>query len=253
MSLTLDHYAHMDSPIHRWDPRFKLIGFLALIFAFSFVRELHLLPAMLLVTVCTYVASGLPGSFILGRLRYPSLFLLVVVLILPFVSGDTVLFGIGPLDVHEEGLKSAVLIATRFLCILTVGLIMFGTAPFVTSVKAMRALGLPAIMADVVMLAFRYLFEIEEYLHRMEIALRLRGFRSRRLSIRGFSTLAWLGGSILVRSYERSEWVYRAMIMRGYGQATISRSDFKSTATDIILFGVVIIVAVAFVVWDILL
>ncbi|MBT4511029.1 MAG: cobalt ECF transporter T component CbiQ, partial [Chloroflexi bacterium] len=126
-------------------------------------------------------------------------------------------------------------------------------APLLTSIKAMRSLGLPAILADMTLLTFRYLFEIGNYLHQMETALRLRGFQARRFSRRGFSTLAWLGGSILVRSYERSEWIYKAMIMRGYGQdVNISQGSFQSSARDILALGLLILLAGGFVTAQIL-
>ena len=248
MKFVLDQHAHLNSPIHRWDPRFKLIGFLSLIFAFSFISELYLLPAMAMATLSIFTISRIPGTFILNRLRYPSFFVFVVVIMLPFISGSDVLFSIGPLDVNQEGVEAAIIISVRFFSILTLGLILFGTAPLLTSIKAMRSLGLPAILADMTLLTFRYLFEIGNYLHQMETALRLRGFNARRFSPRGFSTLAWLGGSILVRSYERSDWVYKAMIMRGYGQASdISQSDFKARPLDIMGLGLVIFIAIGFV------
>lgn len=248
MKFILDQHAHLDSPIHRWDPRMKLVAFLILIFAFSFVDELYLLPAMALTTAVIFTISRIPISFILARLRYPSFFLFVVVIMLPFLSGSDVLFNIGPLEVNEEGCEAALVISVRFFSIITLGLILFGTAPLLTSIKAMRSLGLPAILADMTLLTFRYLFEIGNYLHQMETALRLRGFQAKRFSLRGFSTLAWLGGSILVRSYERSEWIYRAMIMRGYGQnAAISESSFQISIRDILGLGLLVLVASGFV------
>ncbi len=244
MKFILDQHAHLNSPIHRWDPRFKMIGFILLIFTFSFISQLYLLPAMVLVTFTILWISKLPWSFVLNRLRYPSFFVAVVIILLPFISGDSVLFEIGPVDIKEEGIESALLIAVRFISILVLGIILFGTAPLLTSIRAMRSLGLPSILADMTLLTFRYLFEIGNYLHQMETALRLRGFNARRFSPRGFGTLAWLGGSILVRSYERSEWVYKAMIMRGYGQKTdISESHFKAGPYDI--SGLVILALIA--------
>ena len=253
MEFTFDQHSNLNSPIHRWDPRFKLVGFLLLIFAFSFVQELYILPAIILVTITLFTTSKIPVSFILARLRYPSLFLFAVVISLPFISGSDVLFSIGPLEVNREGTEAALLISVRFFSILTLGLILFGTAPLLTSIKAMRALGLPAILADMTLLTFRYLFEIGNYLHQMETALRLRGFQSRRISRRGFSTLAWLSGSILVRTYERSEWVYKAMIMRGYGQAaSIEQNTFKASVRDIIVLCLFVIISVGFVTAQIL-
>ncbi len=252
MKLGFDEYAHLDSPLHRWDTRFKLIGLMVLIFAFSFIRDLRMLPAMVVVTVTILIISRLPVSFMASRLRYPSFFLLVLVIILPFISGHTVVMSIGPLDIRQEGLVSVLLIATRFLCILTVGLVMFSTAPFLTSVKAMRALGLPVILTDMTLLAFRYLYEIGDNLQRMRTAMRLRGFRAKRFSSRGLSILASLGGSILVHSYERSEWVYKAMILRGYGHTTRAQDEFQANSHDIIALVLTLLVAGGFVVGAIL-
>lgn len=252
MKFGFDEYIHLGSPLHRWDPRYKLIGLLALIFSFAFVRDLRMLLAMVLVTAALYIISRLPVSFMLTRLRYPSFFLLVVILMLPFLSGQTILVSIGPFDVRQEGLLAALLIATRFLSILTVGLVLFSTAPFLTTIKAMRAIGLPSILTDMALLAFRYIFEIGDYLHRMETSMRLRGFRERRFSIQGLGILAWMGGSILVRSYERSEWVYKAMILRGYGHAAHPRNEFQACPGDMIALGVTLLIAAGFIVGDIL-
>ena len=74
MKFGFDEYIHLGSPLHRWDPRFKLIGLMALIFSFAFVRDLRMLLAMVLVTAALYISSRLPVSFMLTRLRYPSFF-----------------------------------------------------------------------------------------------------------------------------------------------------------------------------------
>lgn len=252
MNFGIDEYANLESPLHRWDPRFKLIGLLALIFAFSFVQDLRILPAMLLITALIYGASRLPVSFMLTRLRYPSFFLLVVVILLPFLSGEEVIANIGPFDIKQEGLVAVLLIATRFLCILTIGLVIFGTTSFLINLKAMRALGLPAILTDMALLTFRYIHEIGGYLHRMKTAMRLRGFRSRHFSLKGVVTLAWLGGSILVRSYERSEWIYRAMITRGYGHGKSNKDEFKAGYTDILTLALVFFIASGFITGEVL-
>ena len=82
--------------------------------------------------------------------------------------------------------------------------------------------------------------------------MRLRGFHERRFSRHGLGILAWLGGSILVRSYERSEWVYKAMILRGYGNAGRQQDEFRASSRDVIALGVTLLVAVGFVAGDIL-
>lgn len=258
MKRGLDAYAHLDSPIHRWEPRSKLVALFALIFAFSFVRELSLLPAMLAVTLTYFVASKLPLSFLGRRLRYPGFFLLAIALLLPFTVGDTVIMQLGFLALRQEGLVALLLIATRFLCILTVGIVLFGTAPFLTNIKAMRALGLPQLLTDMTLLAYRYIEQFAEDLMTMQRAMRLRGFRARKLSRRNLSVLASLAGSLLVRSYEQSEQVYKAMILRGYGRATGNRPHpkdkrFRVSMRDAIALGITLSVAIGFVVAEIVL
>lgn len=253
MKRGLDTYAYLKSPIHRWEPRCKLVALLALIFAFAFVQQLILLPAMVIVTLVYYGVSRLPGSFLLKRLRYPGFFLAAIAILLPFTVGDTVIWQLGFLALRQEGLLALALIVTRFLCILTVGLILFGTAPFLTSIKAMRSLGLPPVLADMTLLSYRYIEQFGEDLARMQTAMRLRGFRANRLSRRNLTVLASLAGSLLVRSYEQSQQVYQAMILRGYGVTQRRRQQFKTHASDLITFLVTCFVAFGFVVAEIIL
>ncbi|NEP00719.1 MAG: cobalt ECF transporter T component CbiQ [Symploca sp. SIO2E9] len=227
MKHRLDAYANLDSPIHHWETRYKLVALLSLIFAFSFVQQLSLLPAMVIVTLTFYKLSKLPGSFLLTRLRYPGLFLASIALLLPFSVGSEVIFQIGFLAVRQEGLLSLVLVVTRFLCILTVSLIIFGTAPFLNHIKAMRSLGLPAILADMTLLSYRYIEQLADDLVIMKRAMQLRGFRPTKLNPRNLRVLASLAGTLLVRSYEQSERVYKAMILRGYGYAPQNLSEHR--------------------------
>ncbi len=254
MKLAIDEYASLNSPFHRWDPRYKLVGLIILIFAFSFIRDLRLLLAMVLVTAAIYIISGLPARFILRWLRFPSFIILVIVLTLPFLSGEQVIASLGPLALRQEGLLAALLIAVRFACIVTVGItLLVGTTHLLNSIKAMRALGLPLIMADMALLTFRYLNELGQDLSLMLTSMRLRGFRQRSLSPAGLRTFAWLSGSLLVRSYERSEWVYRAMILRGYGQSSRPQGEYQARPRDALILGAIVLTAAALVAGDVLL
>ncbi|MBE9506469.1 MAG: cobalt ECF transporter T component CbiQ [Chloroflexi bacterium] len=247
MNLGLDEYAHLDSPLHRWEPRCKFVGLIVLIFAFSFVQDLRLMLAVLAVTFALYVVSRLPLSFLLSRLRAPGFFLLIMVILLPLFSGSTVLLHIGPLALRREGCLDLLLVVTKFVSILAIGLVLFGTAPFLITIKAMRALGLPSVLSDMTLLSYRYLYEIGDDLEAMETAMGLRGFRTRRLSGRAVGVLASLAGSILVRSYEQSERVYRAMVLRGYGRSPRPRDEFETDSRDVVLLGTVLLVAAVFV------
>lgn len=226
MKFALDQYAHLKSPVHQWEPQCKLIGLMALIFAFAFVHQVSLLPAMGGITILIYALSRLPLSFWVNRIRYPGLFLLGVVVLLPFLSGNTVIWQWGWLTLRQEGLMAMVLVVCRFLSILTLGLVLFGTTTFITLIRTMRSLGLPATLADLLLLSYRYLFEVAENLSQMRRSMRLRGFQSQSRSPFWFipnwqdlNRFASLVGTLFIRSYEQSERLYQAMRLRGYGQA----------------------------------
>ncbi|WP_416669099.1 cobalt ECF transporter T component CbiQ [Egbenema bharatensis] len=252
---TFDQYAHLSSPIHRWQPRLKLIGLGALIFAFAAVTDLRLILPMLGVTGLLYLLSNLPGRFLLNRLKYPGYFLLGIVLLLPFLSGQTILWQWGWLTVRQEGVLAMVLIVSRFLCIMILTIVLLGTTSFLTTIKAMRSIGLPAILTDMTLLTYRYLYDIAEMFATMQQSMRLRGFRSQsrskwfgRQDLQQFATLT---GTLLIRSYEQSERVYKAMKLRGYGAPrsvdSVHPGTTKGTIWDQVGLATTLSIALSFV------
>ena len=226
MKLSLDRYAYLKSPIHSWQQEYKLIGLLSLIFAFSFVKNLILLPVIIAIALILFCLSRLPLAYLRSRLRYPGWFILAVVFFLPFTAGQEVIWQYGWLSIKQEGCQIALMIAVRFLCILTVSIVLFGTAPFLKSIKALQALGLPRAIVDMTLLAYRYLEELGETLNRMQRAVRLRGFKHDQINRRQLQVMASLVGSLFVRSYERSHKIYHAMILRGYGSQPVRKRAF---------------------------
>lgn len=254
---SLDTYVHRESVIHRWSPRLKLVSLAVLMFAFATVHDLALVPWMLGLAAALYLLSGLPLAFLRQRLSYPGLFILALVVLLPLTVGETVLAQWGWLTLRQEGLMATLLIVGRFLSILTLGFILLGTTPFLTLLHAMRSLGLPTILADMTLLSYRYLFEIAAMLATMQQAMRLRGFghkrqRWLRINRQTMEQLAMLAGNLLIRSYEQSDRVYRAMRLRGYGYGTKSVVGQSAAAQPCALSwgltGVVLAAAITFVI-----
>jgi cobalt/nickel transport system permease protein len=224
MTNGLDRYAKLDSPIHRWEVRCKFVGLMSLIFAFSCVQDGWLLAAAMIVATILYGLSGLPRSFWISRLRYPGYFLAFIVVTLPFAAGQTHLIEFGSwLAISLEGTLAAVSIVVRFLAILTVTLVLFGTHPIVETLAGLRALGLPSFLTDTMLLFYRYLYDVIGQFRVMQTAMRLRGFQRRQLNWRYIKVLALLSGTLLVRSYEQSEQIYRAMRLRGYSDQSSQR------------------------------
>ena len=247
MKQELDAYAHLDSLLHRWENRYKIVGLFLLAFAFAFVEDVRLLPVLIVVTAVLFWLSKLPFKFLGGRLKIPGLILFGIVASLPFLSGSTVLASLGPISIKQEGLMTALIIAVRFVCIITVSLLIFSTDTLVNTLKGMIALRLPPILADMVLLTYRYIFDLGASFRTTQTAVRLRGFQNNKLSQGKLSTLAALMGNLIVRSYEQSERVYKAMILRGYGMSAANPATLTSTLTDKLLLGAVLLIAIGLV------
>ena len=238
----LDDHAHGHSPIHEWDGRLKMVGLLVIIFAFATVDNLVLMPVMVGVTLLAYAMTGLPWSFLRHRLEFPGFFILFLIVFLPFVAGETIIASLGPIDIRQEGIAQAIVVAVRFFCILTLAIVLFGTDSFINSVKAMRALRFPALLADMVLLTYRYLFEVSDYFKAMRTAARMRGFKAE-FSRESLNTFTSLIGHMLVRSYEQSERVYKAMVLRGYGAGTGRIDEYDAQQSDFLKFALCVLIA----------
>ncbi len=253
MKLGLEKYVYLDSYIHRWECRPKLIAFITLIFSFTFIKDIAFLPILIIITALLFIISKLPFSFLLSRLRYPGMFILAVVILLPFLTGDTIIFSWGLLQVKKEGCLLMLIVVTRFVCILTTTLVLLATSPFLNLIKSFHSFGLSPIISDMMLLTYRYLEEFSDRLDRMKKALRLKGFNLHKYDHRQFIVVGNLIGSLLVRSYEDSQKVYQAMKLRGYGQnnlhlpqptEVINPSHWIASAT-VVLISITIVICQA--------
>ncbi|MFU8794946.1 MAG: cobalt ECF transporter T component CbiQ [Dethiobacteria bacterium] len=238
--------ADQESIFDRWEARLKLPGMLALIFSYAFVRELWLLVPLLITAATIYLLSRLPLKYLISRLRLPGFFLLVMAIILPFWSGETVLWNLGPFALRLEGVLGLLLIAGKFIGIMIVVVTLFGTTPLSQLTMALKSIGIPWLLTDLLIFTHRYIFQLAGDLQRMRTAARLRGFSGK--SINSIKPLAYITGSMLVRSHEQSERVYQAMTLRGYGNSSLPHPVFKPTTSDYILLVSVVTPAVFFIV-----
>lgn len=214
-----DFFVPRESELHHWPARTKLICLLAMMFAIALVKNVVLLPWVAIAVGWIYYRSRLPLMYLLKRLPYPGVFILATVLLLPLTSGTSVVWQWGWLAIRYEGLLLSLLIAGRFLSIVVIGFILLGSTPFLDILRAMRSLKVPPLLTDMLLLTYRYLFEVVEQFNTMRQAMKLRGYGHQSHSLRHrWSLLTSLFGSLLIRSYDQSQRVYQAMILRGYGQ-----------------------------------
>lgn len=193
--------------------RTRLVIALVLAFGFATVQGLAVLPLVIASAIGVVLACG-AGRMVLRRMRGPLFLVLGLALVLPLISGATVLAQIGPVALRREGLEAAALIAGRLLSIVAVTLALLATLSPFDLVSGLRALRVPVLMTDLALLTLRYLDELTAELRRSAVARRMRGGGQ---GWRALSDHAQSLATSLIRAQARSERLWAAMRLRGYG------------------------------------
>ncbi len=217
----LDEQSDGSSLFHSWHPTVK-VSTLCLC-CFLIVSLSTLTWCLAAVGVCTLAVllARTPWERLLRRLTAISGFLAMLIVLLPFTSatrpGDTVLlvFGMEGWPLHQRGLVLALTIVCKAVSVVLLMEPMLGTAPFFRTLRGFTGLGLPQKLLSMTALCHRYLFVFREEILYMQRAMRVRGFTPRT----NLGTMRIMGncfGMLFIRSFERTERIYEAMLSRGY-------------------------------------
>ncbi len=236
--------------VSRLDPRWRLA---ALLFAAGVAATLHRLPpaavAAVLALLLAFLAR-LPARWFFQRLAALAVFLALFTLPLPWLLADEgPAWSWGPLRFSPHGARTAVLLASKAVTIVTLLLIVQATAALETTLQAAHALRIPGLAVQLGLLTYRYVFVLADELARLRIALRVRGYRNR-ANRHSYRTAGNIAGTLVVRGSERAERVAQAMRCRGFNGQFLSLLSFKTHLADVVLFGTITGAAVALGVWD---
>ncbi len=129
-NLKIGAFIPADSPIHRLDPRFKIVSTLILLTFLFLVGSPYRLIPYLIFTIALFYLSKISLYMLLRGIK-PILFLLVFAFIFQiFFTPGKVLIKLGFLSITEEGLRSGTLISFRLLLLVFLtNLLTFTTSP----------------------------------------------------------------------------------------------------------------------------
>ena len=227
----IDRYAHLDSPLHRWDARVRLVCLLLLMVALVLAPTLAHAALGFAFALGLLLLSRIPIRFALIHLRGVLLFCAFLCMVLPLTAGGDVLWRAGPLAFRREGLLRASLITVRAVGALMLVFPMFGTSPFPVTLQALQRLHVPSVLVQLTAFSYRYIFVLLDEMRRMLAAARSRGGGAAG-RLRAVRTLSSMVGMLLVRSYGRTVGVWRAMVSRGYSGKVRTLHAFAAGPED---------------------
>ena len=213
--MNLESFAQGTSTLHRLDPRIKFVAACGFAIVVAVAREFRPLVPALLFAACLVLWARLDLRALVRRLLLVNGFVLLLWLFLPFTYPGETAFSLGPLTASREGLRFALLLTLRTNAIVLATIALVGTTSVFELVHALQHLRLPVKLVHVAFFCYRYIDVIQREYLRLRDAMRIRGFRPR-TSLHTYTSFAYLIGMLLVRSFERSQRVYQAMLCRGF-------------------------------------
>lgn len=228
----LDPYRLGTSPVHTLDSRVKLVLALAYILTAALTPPAAWPVYILLFSIILSVEilSGLGVGFVLKRTVFALPFVLAALPVI-FTVGGRALFSLSigswTLTGYAEGLERFVSVALKSWLSVQATIVLAASTPFPDLLKAMRAIRLPPLLVAIFGLMWRYLFVL------VDEALRLMRARASRSGViagssrKAGGSVAWrarvaggMAGNLFLRSFDRSERIYMAMLSRGYDGET---------------------------------
>lgn len=229
-------FVHGDSQVHRLRPQGKVAA--AVLFIFAVVatpREAFWAFGVHALALALVAAKArIPGAFVLRRLTIEIPFVAFAIF-LPFVSEGPRTEVLG-LALSVDGLWAAWNILAKATLGVATTVIMAASTPVPEILQGLERLRLPKPLASIAGFMIRYIDVVLDDMRRMRIARESRGYSPR--WIWQAKAVASSAGALFIRSYERGERVYLAMVSRGFtgtmpavGELTASRAQWAAALT----------------------
>jgi cobalt/nickel transport system permease protein len=245
----LEHYQKNKSIIHTIHARVKILFALAFILALNLslagAWPGYILFFSILLSITLLSRVGL--SYLMKR----------ALLALPFILSAIPLIFWGPqpyiqvrlidtvfIPISMSGLEKCISITIKAWLSVQAAILLTATTSFSQLILGFRQLHIPAVLISIIELLWRYLFVMVDEVNRLITA---RNSRSSKLDTSHHTggSLFWRGsitgnmaGSLFLRSIERSERVYAAMLSRGYNGEPLNEHSVELSTQDWLLMAI---------------
>ncbi|EKF24197.1 cobalt ABC transporter, permease protein CbiQ [Mycolicibacterium hassiacum DSM 44199] len=218
-------YRHGDSAVHRAPAEVKIVALLLFVLAVVATPRETFWPfaAYAVIIVAVWRLARIPLRWVLPRMLIEAPFLVLAVL-LPFAEGGQRVTVAG-LQLSVAGLWAAWGIVIKGTLGVAAALTVAATTSAAELPAALSRLGVPGVMTSVLVLMIRYIDLLTAEAGRMRMARIARGDSPR--ALHQARAIAAGIGALFLRSYERGERVYAAMLSRG----------FEGSAPDLAVVG----------------
>ena len=219
----MDELAGQDSPLHRLNAGAKLISAIVYILTVMSFHKYNLtgLIPMLLLPVLLFQVSGIPVRTCFYKLRIVLPLTMAVGLFNPFFD-RAVLMRIGEISVSGGVVSMLSLMLKGVLCLMA-SFLLVSTTTLDSICAALRKFHVPKVLVTLLLLTYRYIGVMLEELSVMTDAYHLRAPGQKGIHVSAWGSFL---GQLLLRSMDRAQELYAAMLLRGYhGEFYYAKSE----------------------------
>ncbi len=261
-SLTIGQYVPRASPVHRLDPRTKILATTALMVVVFLARDFRGLGLFAAFLAGAVALAQIPAGFVLRGLR-PIWVLLLLTLVLQVFFGagseGTVLWKLGPFSATREGLVQGLFVTARLvLLVVATSLLTFTTSPVELAdgmeklMAPFRRVGVPAHeLAMMMTIALRFIPTLVEETEKIMKAQMARGAElDTGGPLRRARALVPILVPLFVSAFRRADELALAMEARGYrgGEGRTRMKQLRYRSQDAAAAAVVLVMS-ALVLW----
>lgn len=226
----LDDLAKKNTSIHVLHPLVKLLTtviYLAVVMSFERYEISRLLPLIFFPWVMIILAE-LPVMPILYRLLMALPLIFGIGILNPIIDNQVItVLGVN----FSRGWLTFLSLSIKCILCVTAGIILIATTGIDRLAVAMRMLKIPKIFVLQLLLTYRYITVLMEEFQRMTQAYSLRAPGQKGIGKNNWGSFA---GQLILRTFDRAERVYQAMLLRGftmeYNIGCIEKASFKDFA-----------------------
>jgi len=234
--MIIEEFACGNTSIHKIDPRIKI--FVSIIFSLviAFSSKIIVLILGMLLSILLILLARLNFAKVLKKLLIVNLFIVPVWIFLPFTLKGEPIYNYGNLTLTYEGLIYTLMITIKSNTIVLFLTVMLSTSKTFSILHALSYLYIPEKLIHLFFLSFRYIHVIHSEFCNLSNAMRIRCFKPG-TNIHTYKTYAYLIGMLLIKSYDRSERIYNAMLLRGFKGRFYMLDSFILKRKDILFLS----------------
>ena len=244
-------YSSGNSFFHKWSAPLKILALLFFIFSIAFLKNYFLILLASIISLILILYSSIKMIYFIHRLKNFFFLILALSILLLISAGGEILWKINifsfSIKIYRDGLNLAILIILRAFCIFMIFHLLLSSTKINAILHSLIFLRIPQNIALIFFLTYRYILRYFDDQQKMKTAILLKGYNGRK---KQFLTISRLYANLLIRSYEDTDRLFKAMILRGLTEKRRDNIKFKYNLFDIILFYLFTMISIILIILD---